>query len=304
MFSRKKQQPDQGSADQDLGSMIGVIEIFRAGTHRAMNGREITFTETDVAEIAAGFDPAKGPVPVVIGHPKSDNPAYAWLNRVYASGDLLYATLEDVDPAFAEIVRAGRYKRISAAFYPADAPNNPVPGQYYLRHVGFLGAAAPAVKGLKPVEFSAEDSEWLAFGERLSADAIAEKYQRQIRLIETERDLDRMVRDGKVLPRDKDGLLCFMATLDNTTMIAFTEDEDERTMSDWFKRFLENQPQQVVYGAYDLGDDPAKNTIAQFASPEGHDVDRTALNLHAKAKQIMREKGLRFEDALEFIHGD
>ena len=40
-----------------------------------------------------------------------------------------------VDPAFAEAVAAGRYKKVSASFYQPNSPHNPVPGVYYLRHV-------------------------------------------------------------------------------------------------------------------------------------------------------------------------
>ncbi len=49
----------------------------------------------------------------------------------------LSATPRQVDPAFAEMVEAGRFKKISASFYAPSASGNPVPGTYYLRHVGF-----------------------------------------------------------------------------------------------------------------------------------------------------------------------
>ena len=59
------------------------------------------------------------------------------------------------------MVRAGRFKKVSASFYTPDSPHNPVPGVYYLRHVGFLGAQPPAVKGLAPVpvNFAEGDTE-------------------------------------------------------------------------------------------------------------------------------------------------
>jgi hypothetical protein len=56
------------------------------------------------------------------------------------------------------MVNAERFNRISASFFLPDAPNNPVRGAYYLRHVGFLGAAAPAVKGLRKPQFSADSA--------------------------------------------------------------------------------------------------------------------------------------------------
>ncbi len=58
------------------------------------------------------------------------------------------------------MVKAGRFKSRSASFYHPDNPNNPKPGVYYLRHVGFLGAQPPAVKGLKAVEFIKKSKQW------------------------------------------------------------------------------------------------------------------------------------------------
>jgi len=55
---------------------------------------------------------------------------------------------------FAEMVKNGAFKKISASFYTPDSASNPVPGVFYLRHVGFLGAEPPAVKGLRAPEFS------------------------------------------------------------------------------------------------------------------------------------------------------
>ncbi|WP_152663873.1 hypothetical protein [Sphingomonas sp. SRS2] len=71
-------------------------------------------------------------------------------------GDILVADPQDVDVSFAELVRAKRYKKVSAQFYPPNHPANPTPGVHYLKHIGFLGAAAPAVKGLREVSFSEE----------------------------------------------------------------------------------------------------------------------------------------------------
>ncbi len=118
-----------------------------------MDGRAIEFTDADLQASAQAYDPAKHEAPLVVGHPKMDAPAYGWVNALnYADG--LQALPHQVDAQFAELVAAGRFKKISASFYLPDAANNPVPGVYYLRHVGFLGAAAPAVKGLKSAAFA------------------------------------------------------------------------------------------------------------------------------------------------------
>jgi hypothetical protein len=129
------------------------IQIFKPGTHTAMSGAVLAFSEGDLQASAAAYDPAKHEAPLVVGHPKHDAPAYGWVKSLSA-GDGLSAEPQQVDPAFAEMVGRGAFKKISASFYSPDSPQNPVPGVYYLRHVGFLGAQPPAVKGLRNPEFA------------------------------------------------------------------------------------------------------------------------------------------------------
>lgn len=134
------------------------LAIFRAGRHTAVDGRELEFSAADLATIAAGYDAANDGAPLVVGHPQLDAPAYGWVKGLKVEGDVLYAEPHQVDAQFAEMVNAGRFKKISASLYLPDSPGNPKPGQLYLRHVGFLGAAAPAVKGLKAASFGEGDS--------------------------------------------------------------------------------------------------------------------------------------------------
>lgn len=275
------------------------IEIFRAGTFRAMNGKEFTFTAKDVAEIANSFDSAQGPAPVVIGHPKSDDPAYAWANTVFADGDVLKATLKDIDPAFAEMVRAGRYKRISAALYPPDASNNPAPGQYYLRHIGFLGAAAPAVKGLKSVDLAEDDSDWVEFGDP-QIDAIAARYELKISAMKTERRIEDMLRQGKIMPWAKKELLCFVAELNDRDVIAFSDDT-AKTRMDWFLDYLDCQSPQIPMGKLNLSDDYTEQESVSFTAPDGYSVDQSQMGLLRRAQQKKQETGLCFEDALDLV---
>ena len=141
------------------------LHIFKPGRQTAMNGLTLEFTEADLTASAAAYDPAKHEAPIVIGHPKHDDPAYGWVKSLATAADGLQAEPHQVDAAFAELVEAGRYKKISASFYLPDAPNNPVPGVYYLRHVGFLGAQPPAVKGLKAAEFADAEDGVVEFGD-------------------------------------------------------------------------------------------------------------------------------------------
>ena len=142
------------------------IEIFKPGTHTAMSGETLGFTEEQLRAAAAAYDPAVHEAPVVIGHPRADGPAYGWVKSL-SYGESLSADLDQVELQFAELVNAGRFKKVSAAFYKPDSAANPVPGVFYLRHVGFLGAQPPAIKGLKQIEFAdaSEDLVELEFGE-------------------------------------------------------------------------------------------------------------------------------------------
>lgn len=122
--------------------------------------------------MAASYDPAKREAPLTVGHPLHNLPAYGWVKQLTrtASGALAMTTRQ-VEPQFAEMVQAGRFKKRSASFYPPQSPNNPTPGRWYLRHVAFLGAQPPAVAGLKDINFSQDDAGGaVCFSEPATAD--------------------------------------------------------------------------------------------------------------------------------------
>ena len=133
------------------------IHIFKPGKHTSSQGLKLEFSEDNLKASVEAYDPKIHEAPIVVGHPKDNGPAWGWVNSLSYNEDGLTANPDQVDPNFEEQVQAGRYKKVSASFYAPDSANNPVPGVYYLRHVGFLGAQPPAVKGLKGVEFSEDD---------------------------------------------------------------------------------------------------------------------------------------------------
>lgn len=143
------------------------LHIFKPGRHTAMGGVVVEFSAEQLGASAAAYDPAKWRAPLVVGHPKLNGPAYGWVDGLSSSEIGLEAEPADVEPAFAEMVNTKRFPNISASFWAPTAPGNPVPGVYYLRHVGFLGATPPAIKGLRTPEFAEADigivefsSEW------------------------------------------------------------------------------------------------------------------------------------------------
>lgn len=157
------------------------FEIFRSGKHTAASGDTLSFNETDLQAAVAAYDPAVHEAPIVVGHPRDNGPAYGWVGSLSYADGVISADPIQVDASFAEMVAAGRFKKRSASFYTPDAPNNPKPGAYYLRHVGFLGAQPPAVKGLKDVSFSDAEEGVVEFGDSAAVASLVARVMRNLR---------------------------------------------------------------------------------------------------------------------------
>lgn len=130
------------------------FRIFRPGTHTASCGTKVEFTEDDLKRAVAAYSAALYAAPFVIGHPKTEDRAYGFAETLSYTDGHVVAHPDKVNPQFAEAVKSGAFRNRSASWYMPDHPNNPVPGVLYPKHIGFLGAAAPALKGLGDVEFS------------------------------------------------------------------------------------------------------------------------------------------------------
>ena len=136
------------------------VEIFRTEKHTDSNGKEWDWTDEDLDRIISQYNPEEHEAPIVIGHPKHDSPAYGWVEALKREGKILKAKLKDLVPEFVDMVKRGLFKKRSIALYP----------NLSLKHVGFLGAIAPAVKGLRNVSFT-EKKEFIMyeFNEKISA---------------------------------------------------------------------------------------------------------------------------------------
>ncbi|EDR7169890.1 peptidase [Salmonella enterica subsp. houtenae] len=156
-----------------------TLAVFAHGTHTAMDGRTITFTPEDCIDLANSYDPSVSEAPFVIGHPSLTAPAYGWAERLEYRDGIVYAVPRQVNPAFAEAFNAGSYKKRSLSIYQPDSPGNPKPGHFYARHVGFLGAVPPGVKGLPDAQFAeaSGDNGPLEFALPWEADNLASLFQ-------------------------------------------------------------------------------------------------------------------------------
>jgi hypothetical protein len=126
----------------------GWIAIFKPGTHTDAAGNKRNWTEEDVQSMADVYnnqlEKERHDAPIVKGHPKTDDPAYGWIDKLKYEAGKLWAKPKQVAKAFANEVKEGKFKKISVALYPDGL----------LRHVGFLGAVPPAVKGLGDAELA------------------------------------------------------------------------------------------------------------------------------------------------------
>lgn len=150
------------------------FEIFKTGTHTSDKGITKSYSLDDLNFIAQSYNPAKDEAPIVIGHPLDNSPAYGWVSslEVTDDGKLIADTPDDkLHPDFLTAVQEGRYKKRSISLTPEGK----------LRHVGFLGGAAPAVKGLADIQFSQPSSTVIEFDldNSLSEQSVSENLKPQ-----------------------------------------------------------------------------------------------------------------------------
>lgn len=207
---------------KDESLSVKGVEIFRAGEHKPMNGQTFLFSNSMLNDVVASYNAEKHHAPVVIGHPRTDAPAYGWVSGLRVEGDRLVADFSDIDPQFADLVKAKRYRKISSSFYKPDAQNSPSPGKWSLKHVGFLGAAAPAVTGLKEASFSNHESGVVAFGED-DIHGLPAEYVNQIQAHENGVAIDKLIADGRILAMHRDQVLDFANALAKAENISFEE---------------------------------------------------------------------------------
>ncbi len=145
---------------------MNKIKIFKAGKHTSMEGDTIDYTPEMLQACVASYSENLHQAPLVLGHPKHDDPAYGWVDKLELDKDnTLWAYVKQVDASFAESVNAGRYNKVSASFYLPDSPQNPVKGSLYLRHLGFLGGQVQGIKGLGSVQFAENENGTASFSE-------------------------------------------------------------------------------------------------------------------------------------------
>lgn len=207
-----------------------LIEVAKVGKYRSSAGRPVEITQRTITDLADSFERLgeRNPVPLVIGHPKQNHPAYGWVESLQVAGRTLIAKVKDVQEDLKKAVKDGRYRKVSVSFHGDHSPANPNKGGPYLRHVGILGAATPAVPDLAPISLS-DESEAVFLSDYIEHNPAKE----------IDNKIEEYIGQGKVHPREKEAL---MKVLCGEIDLA---DDCEEELTDVY-RILDRLPETVV----------------------------------------------------------
>lgn len=290
---------------------MNLIEIFKAGKRKDANGVEVNLTPDDLQKAVIAYDVNIFEAPVVIGHPEHSHPAYAWVKGLKLEGDILKAELHQIDPKFAEIVEKGRYKKVSASFYLPDSENNPKKGALYLRHIGFLGAMPPAVKGLKNPIFAENEQGIIDFSdysyelselEKIKAEN--ERLKKQLKNKDKKDILlyaEDLIKQGKLAPRAKSEmleLLNFAECYDKGDIIEFSENE---SLLQKIKDFLNAQPPIIIFGEIATAERVVGKEQADFVN-YSENTPSEMIELDQKIRAYAKANKVSYVEAFDIIH--
>ena len=326
-----------------MGAALGHrirVHALKAGTWPA-HPQDVTFTAADLAATAAAYDPAKYQAPVVIGHPDTDDPAWGWIDSAEFGDNGLYVQAGITDE-MAQLVKERRYQTVSLRLWGPTGTGNPTPGVWSIRHLGFLGAVPPAVKGLDRTVFASQaegesfdvpitavsvelserddttprrsaeppstgdlstetgdektmekekelEQKGAELAERQTAlegrEAAVMKRERELRLAGYGQEVDALVRDGRVLPVEKPGVIALMERLDEAATVCLSETDTDVPAGKVLRDFLKNLPPRV-----DLKERSAPEggaAVAQAKAPEGYSLSERGAAIDTRAKQLM-----------------
>jgi len=307
-----------------------MIKILKKTKAVSNSGKEIEFDDKILDDIVQNYDAFENPAPVVFGHPKDNEPAKGWVSELKRIGNDIYAKLRDVSGDLRDGVKNGAFKKISPSLFPPEHPANPKKGSYYLRHVGFLGASAPAIPmGTVKAEDLSADNEYVFAEFSISNDedlevnlkdkesekntvkdtidfaefnALKEKLEAveaEKRAIETKAKKDEianftaeLVKDGNILPAHKESVEKILSFCTGIETIDFAEGETiESLVKGYFKSV-----KAFDFSEKSKVDDDDVNV--DFTAPKGVGVDKDGLELLQKAEKLAKEQNIKLEEAL------
>lgn len=146
----------QTHTTQDFKGLTDWVELFKVGTQTDSKGRTKEFSLADLDSVVTNLDPAHPPKHVIT-HKELYSPfGYGDVAELKVENGSLFAKSTNIESQFEALVENGRLPDRSIRLLPVE-------NGYKLGHVAWLGAEPPAVEGLAPVEFNADDVEAFDF---------------------------------------------------------------------------------------------------------------------------------------------
>lgn len=268
------------------------IEVFCIGEHTDSSGNTRDWNQSDLEEIVNQYNVKKHEAPVVVGHPKENAPAFGWVEALKTDGKVLYAKFKQLVPEFIEAVKNGLYKKRSISLYP----------DLSLRHIGFLGAMPPAIKGLSDIRFNEkntitmeftsqtqennEDENMIEKDEKINElKVLLRAEQQKNRIADFRQFAEKLHSEGRIVSELKDTAIELMEALHGAGEYAFSE--GKTTPLNKFKEYLKKQPKVVEFG------EKAKNeSITNSLASE---------QLNILAEERAKEKNISYSEALSLV---
>ncbi len=261
------------------------IEVFRAGEHTDSSGRTMDWTGDDLKEITDQYNSKKHEAPVVVGHPKENAPAFGWVEALKTDGKVLYAKFKQLVPEFIQAVKQGLYKKRSISLYP----------DMTLRHIGFLGAVPPAVKGLADIKFNESNTITMEFDSMTQKEKEMNEIkelkeqlkleQRKNRLAEFGEFVNNLHSEGRIVSELQNTIMELMEALHGVEEYSFSEGKAQPL--DKFREYLKKQPKIVEFGEK-AKNEQITNTIASE-------------QLNILAMERVKDKSITFSEALSQV---
>ena len=296
------------------------IEIFRVGEQSDSQGNTRKWTVSDLEKIVKNYDAKEHEVPLVVGHPKENAPAFGWVEALKTDGEFLFAKFKQLVPEFVEAVKKGLYKKRSISLYP----------DLTLRHIGFLGAVPPAVKGLADIKFTkmnennsitieinAQTKETTTMVEKENTEINElnelkiqlKEEQRKNRISEFKKFVNRLHSEGKIVSEFQNTIVELMEVMFGLGEVNFsdyeageeksrfsalpenklfeTHSEGKINALDKFREYLEKQPKIVDFG------EKVKN--------EKITTSRASEQLNILALRKVKNENISFSEPLSLI---
>lgn len=299
------------------------FEILKTGKFISSNGVEKEFNLSDLEKIAAEYNPAVSEAPIVIGHPKTNDPAYGWIDSLKVSGDRLLASAKQIVPEFLESLKNGLFKKRSVSLTPDG----------YLRHVGFLGAELPAVKGLADISFSDDRSadESFEFSEELNSNDNQSEHTNDFSeplsvILETLKNIQSTLEhqpstiDPQPLPIIPQPSVSLSGTFTDKVefffqngkltvpmhqkLLELTQTEynfSEFNLENYLTEFVELIPEIILLTDFARKPDEEKNSKLKSFDFSEFTLDSEAEQVHKKILEVLTEKNITYPEAAQIV---